>query len=171
MVGLGRQIGGCLRAVDEIFEVLTPVWNAAIILGLGSLAWLAMDRAAPFGVVEFDRPPPSIAAGTNMLMSAKVRRDVERMCSVEGTNRMHFADGTRWEASSFKFSAQELAHQEARTPDRLRVSIAVPSWAAPGPAQLVTTRYYVCNVTHLVAPIEVMSVMPFAVVPARPSAE
>lgn len=163
MVGLGRQIGGCLEAVDEIFEVLTPVWNAAIILGLGSLAWLAMDRSAPFEVMQVY--PAKAKPGEQVQIIAKVRRDTSRGCSSDLSRYVFDGRGTRWDEPTRHFSADTIALMAQQSPDMLRVSVTVPLDAYPGAASVVSDLEYRCNITHAAWPIRTTVVMPFTILP------
>lgn len=155
------------RWLDALLLACMPAVYGLLVLMVGATAWLALDREPPFVLIAFDEPPPRVQAGGVVTIRAAVRREVWRGCSVTLTNRMHFAGGARWDMGERRFSAEELADQERRTPGRLAVVNDVPAWAPPGPAVLVSTRYYACgnNPTHWFAPIEVMTAAPFEVLP------
>ena len=141
------------RWFDDLIDAAMPAIRGMVVIMLGATLWLAADRETPFRVIGIDQPPPIVAPGGVVIIRADVWRDVDRSCSMKGISRMHFSDGTRFDLPVREFSAQELREQEARTPGRISVATMVPTWAPAGPAFVSSSRYYQCNITHLVLPI------------------
>lgn len=163
MVGIGRQIAGCLRAIDEIVDILDPVWNAALLLGIGSLLWLALDRKPPFELVEVY--PAQARPGEHVQIIAKVRRDLDRGCAADMSRYVFDGRGTRWDEPTRHFSAETIELMAEQQPETLRVSVMVPFDAHPGIGRVVSDLEYRCNITHALVPIRTSAVMPFTILP------
>lgn len=163
MAGLARQVGGLFKALDDAFEIMGPILNAAIVLGLGSLAWLALDRKPPFEVLQVY--PAQARPGEQVQIVARVRRDLHRGCSSDMSRYVFDGRGTRWDEPARHFSPDTISLMAAQNPDTLRVSVMVPFDAYPGQGKVVSDLEYRCNITHAVWPITTSAVMPFTILP------
>jgi hypothetical protein len=163
MAGVARQVARGFKWVDEVVEILDPVWKGAIALGIGSLAWLAMDRAVPFEVLQVY--PAQARPGEQVQIVAKVSRDVSRGCASDMSRYIFDGRGTRWDEQTRHFSADTIELMSKQSPDMLRVSVTVPLDAYPGAASVVSDLEYRCNITHAVWPIRSSVVMPFTILP------
>lgn len=165
MAGIVHKVASWAHAFDEAVEVLNPIWNAAIVLGLGSLAWLAFDREPPFKVLQVY--PAQARPGEQVQIVAKVRRDLDRNCASDMSRYVFDGRGMRWDEPTRHFSAETIEVLAGSQPDMLRLSVMVPFDAHPGPGKVVSDLEYRCNITHAAWPIRVTAVMPFTILPRQ----
>lgn len=161
MAGIARQVAQGFKWLDEVVEILDPVWRAALILGLISLAWLSLDRRPPFEVVQVY--PAYALPGEQVQLVAEVRRDLLRHCAADMSRYIIDSRGTRWDEPDRHFAPETITHLARQSPDMLRLSIKVPEDAAPGLAEVISDLKYRCNVTHALLPIRTTVVIPFTV--------
>lgn len=148
------------------FTAARLLWLPVAVLVLAAvqlLVW-SVDRAPPFEILTV--APTTRRAGERIDLQATVRRDLARRCSVAYTRQIFDARGFRHDLEGVQFASWRTVDTFDRlTPGELRVSVAVPGNAAPGPAQLVTTLLYECNPLHRLWPIEVVATLPFNIDP------
>jgi hypothetical protein len=126
------------------------------------LAIWAVDRAPPFEILSVD--PAMAAPGQQVQLTARVRRDVDRYCSVTYTR--HIYDGANFRhdlEGAQRMNVEAIRAMDARAPGMLHVALRVPADAVPGSAALVTTLDYECNPLHAAWPIHVVSEMQFTI--------
>ena len=153
------------QAADDALEAARPAVHGMLALLIAATVWLACDREPPFELVRPDYPPPVARPGDHVALRATVNRQTDRGCSVEMERRVLFADGRRIDMAPGKYTAQEVAMSEVRSPGRMAPVIDVPTWAPLGRADVVSTLRYRCNITHDLYPITVVTNLPFEVVP------
>ncbi len=163
MASIARTVIRGFNALDEAIEAMSWVWSGLLILGLGSIAWLAMDRAVPFTVVQVY--PAAARPGEQVEIVAKVRRDLSRQCAADMSRFVFDGRGTRWDEPTRHFSPETIAMMARQNPDTLRVSVTVPRDAYPGNGSVVSDLEYRCNITHAAWPIRTTAVMPFTILP------
>lgn len=163
MASFARSLIQGFNTLDEIVEAMSWVWTGLLILGIGSLAYLAMDREPPFSVVQVY--PASARPGEQVEIVAKVRRDLDRQCASDMSRFVFDGRGTRWDEPTRHFSPDTIAMMARQNPDTLRVSVTVPKDAYPGQGSVVSDLEYHCNVTHAFWPIRITAVMPFTILP------
>jgi hypothetical protein len=140
--------------------LLVPVF-VLIAFAVEITIW-ALDRRAPFEILSVE--PAMAAPGQSITLSARVRRDIERDCSVTYTR--HIYDGANFRhdlEGAQRMNVEAIRAMDARTPNMLHVALHVPVNAAPGGAALVTTLDYECNPLHAAWPIHVVSEMQFTI--------
>lgn len=137
------------------------------LLNSGFIAWalllvsfiaagiMAADRSPPFRLVSYVATPAQ--RGGLAFVDAQVQRDVARPCAVKFSRFLIDAAGTRWEMVPLSaITADGLRAFEHSSPSRLRFPVEIPRAAAVGPATLLTSLAYRCNVTHDIVPIDVV---------------
>jgi hypothetical protein len=143
------------------------LWLPALVVALcvAQFTIWCFDRKPPFAVLSAD--PTIGVAGESVLLDMRVRRDIDRHCSVRYTRSLFDASGVRHDLEGEEWvTAAALERMQKRMPGRLRVSIPIPRHIAVGEAALVTSLRYECNPVHAIWPIEVTSVIPFEIVEA-----
>jgi hypothetical protein len=121
------------------------------------------DRRVPFAMLEVH--PSTAVAGGMAEVSARVKRDVSRQCSMTLTRFLYDRDGFRHDMTGTQsMSADGIRHLEAQKPGMLAMRFAVPSYFPPGPAQLVAEKAYRCNPVHQFFPINATFTLPLVVV-------
>ena len=116
---------------------------------------MAADRTPPFRLINYAATPAP--RGGLAFIDAQVHRDVRRSCAVKLSRFLIDAAGTRWDMVPLSaIAADGLRAFEAASPSRLRFPVEIPRAAAVGPATLLTSLAYRCNVTHDIVPIDVV---------------
>lgn len=135
-----------------------------IVAGLIQMTIWAFDRHPPFGILS--TTSAEAEAGETIVLRAEVRRDLDRRCSAHFSRAVIDSRGTRFDFEGEQFAtAGTIALIDERTPGVMLIALTVPAFAHPGPATLVSTLRYHCNPLHLVAPIDMVTVIPFLVKP------
>ena len=144
-----------------------------------SHAWVAWLLCVPIvwqgGLWLTDRSPPFAITGAVVTVNARpgdmafftalVRRDLDRDCSVLFTRHLIDGKGMRFDLSKEPgvLTAEGLQAMDAAMGGYLRLAVAVPESAAPGPAIFATNFSYMCNPIHRAWPIEVSMSMLFVI--------
>lgn len=153
-----RALSWARRHVWVAWLLCLPVlWQA--------VDWV-LDRHPPFSFIG----APSVVsarAGQSAVYVVRVRRDLDRDCSVRWQRYIIDSQAVRHDfAGRFELAPEALRQMAAAMgPEWLRVAVEVPVGAASGRAQVVTTLLYVCNPIHEHWPIAVTTVLPLEVLP------
>jgi hypothetical protein len=162
----------------SVFKWLTPegrIYQAmrklvllpwlVIILAIGQITVWAMDRKPPFALLsaEVNSPRP----GEQLMMSAKVRRDLHRDCSVVFSRYLFDSIGVRYDLSGQQVMGPDaIRNMNALAPGELNLIVRIPETFRPGPAVFSTVLEYRCNpLQDLVRPIHVQMHVVFEVRP------
>ena len=129
------------------------------------LAVWALDREPPFRLISYTAAP--VRPGGVLHIDGIVRRDLGRRCGMVGSRYITDSIGVRYDvASANAMTANALAQLDAAAPGRLLQAHRIPAYITPGPAKMVTTMVYSCNILHdLIRPIPVDVVIAFEVLP------
>lgn len=137
---------------------------ALLLASLVAAGIMAADRSPPFQLVSYSAAPAQ--RGSLAFIDSEVRRDVTRPCSVKFSRFLIDAAGTRWEMLPLSaITADGLRAFEAASPNRLRFPAEIPRAAAVGPATLITSLAYRCNVVHDIWPIDLVLAYKLEVLP------
>lgn len=126
------------------------------------LAYWAIDRVQPIKIVSQD-VIPSGRPGEQILVRAKVERDLDPPCSVDVSRVIITQDGFRFTPEQFTFTPEALAESTRRDPASMRVAIQIPIGAPKGPATVYTTLIYHCNPLDRIWPIRTTTVLHFEI--------
>lgn len=127
------------------------------------ISWL-FDRTPPFELLNYTAIPAR--AGQVLHVDGPVRRDVDRMCSVEFSRAIYSADGTRiFDGKKSTMNSKALSLMDKQMAGRFKVDYDIPPTAKPGPITVVTNLDYECNPSHQIWPIEVVVVIKSEVLP------
>lgn len=131
--------------------------GAAAFLGVTlqlSLWWL--DNKPPFLLIAYTVSPTE--RGDLAILRVNVKRDLSRDCSVTYSRMFYDAEGTRTELTPDVqlMTAEAINDLDARTPDKLVITVRVPKEAAKGLGAVVTPLEYVCNPLHQLYPIHLL---------------
>lgn len=141
-----------------------------LLSSIAALLWLSLDRAPPFESISYTAQPAR--PGQTAVITAEVRRDLRRNCSVKFSRFFVDAAGTRWEVTPLtSVTAKGLRVFDDASEDRLRVPVPVPVGAAVGRATLIIPLAYRCNVVHEWFPIDVVLSYEFEVLPPPDSGD
>lgn len=129
------------------------------------IAYWAVDRDVPFTLESYAVEP--VKAGTTTTVRAKVKRDLDRRCSVVFSRTFYDASGVRYELTEgVQFmNALALDAYNERSPDMLAFSVKVPPSATPGKGSVMTALNYECNPIHQFFPISTVLEMNLEVLP------
>ena len=165
--GFGRVAAVAHQVVDALNRFVQRMMRVCVItiaVGVVVFASQAMgNRAPPFKVLSVE--PATVRPGDYVRIHASVWRDQNRQCSAEYSRYMFDRDGLRYDMGSSFASVAMIAAMEAKTPGRLSVAAQVPASIVPGRASIQTVLNYACNPAQQFFPIEVLTEMPFYVLP------
>ena len=151
------------RVQNWLIHSGAAAWAILIASGL-ALLFMGMDRAAPFESLSYTATPAK--PGATAIISAHVRRDLQRSCSVRFSRFFIDSAGTRWEVTPLTtVTPKGLRAFDAASADKLRVPVHIPAGAAPGMATLIVPLAYRCNAVHEWFPIDVVLTYQFEVLP------
>lgn len=142
-------------------------WFFSLVLVLCAVPVLywSLDRSPPFALLsaQVNSPRP----GGILYVDARVRRDLDRECSVEFSRYLFDRNGSRHEAGGPQLmTPQAIRAMDAAAPGILRVTMQIPIGFPPGPAEMVTVLQYRCNpIQDLFRPIGVQMTIPLEVLP------
>ena len=160
---LPRPVVHMARLIDDLAQRLLWVANITIVLGVGAVAWFALDRDPPFAVLSVD--PASAKAGEWVTIRSQVRREVDRNCSADFSRFVFDSGGSRYDLGTSSATAEMIRVMERKSPGVLAITIRLPDGMQAGSADLTTALQYRCNKVHYLWPIEVTTHMPFRVLP------
>ena len=166
MIKLTERFMNFIKPFDDALRLIMPFFVTLVLFTILVTAWMFTDREPPFAVLSVE--PAAAKPGEFVTIRAKVRRDIQRKCSVSFSSAILDSHGTRvQDFGTVHFTAEMVEEMERRNPGKLAVRIQVPPGMSPGPAALVIPREYVCNRTHVLLPIPVMDTMHFTVLPSQ----
>lgn len=118
--------------------------------------WM-VDTSPPFEMLRYTLPP--VAPGMWTTLKAKVKRNLDRNCSVDFNRYFFDSNGERFDISTNQhMNASAVRELDNQRPGELLFQFQVPYTAAHGPATLVTSLDYVCNPLHTLHPIQIIMV-------------
>jgi hypothetical protein len=125
----------------------------------------AIDREPPFSVTSYTVQP--VHVGGVLVVNADVRRDLDRECYVDLSSQIVDSVGVRWELGIMQSVTPDGVRElSAKSPGKLIRKINLPPGMSPGPASLLSSMIYRCNMLHdLVRPITVDTRFDFEVLP------
>ena len=143
--------------------VLLP-W-LVISLALVQVSVWAMDRSPPFALLSFKVNSPQ--PGQLLTVEAKVRRDLDRECSVYFSRYLFDSIGVRYDLTGPQMmSPSAIRQMDSLAPGELNLILPVPTTFRPGPAVFSTVLEYRCNpLQDLIRPIYVQMHIAFEVMP------
>jgi hypothetical protein len=153
-----------MNAVTDRLHHLLIVPAVVIVAGVIQMTIWSFDREPPFEILSTHTAKAK--AGDAVVLRAAVRRDLSRRCSAHFGRAVIDSSGARYDFEGSQFAAASTIEMIDRyTPGEMLVALDVPSAAQPGPASLVTTLRYACNPTHMLVPIDLVTVIPFLIEP------
>jgi hypothetical protein len=159
----GHAVTAFLHRVDGVLVRLAWVPRTMILIAVAIVLFEASDRKPPFQVLSVE--PASARPGDTVVITSRVWRDSSRNCSAHRSRSMFDAAMVRYDYPKAIFSDAAIDRVERGTPGVLRVAVAIPLSAEPGPASVVSVTQYRCNRVHSLWPIDVTTVMPFTILP------
>jgi hypothetical protein len=136
-----------------------------IIIALNMIVW-AYDDELPIkiGTVE----PASGVPGGLVDITAHVKRDLTRHCTLHLSRRLFSPSGFYTDMKDEDtFTPKDIIGLERRSPNLLKVTVAIPYGIGPGKYELVSSLKYSCNPWQYFFPIEGESILPFDVESAK----
>lgn len=126
--------------------------------------WM-LDTRKPFELLSYT--VNQVKAGGLLRVDGKVRRDLDRECSLRGARYIMDSQGARYDfGSSIVMTAEALRIMDKLSAGEIHQVHQLPAYIAPGPASMITTMQYVCNPLHeLFRPIAVDMRIDFEVLP------
>src|SRR5690349_3277874 len=109
--------------MDKLLKIAKTIYFLGAILVAFFFTWAltwTLDRDAPFEVYQYRVNTPKV--GEILEINAKVRRDLNRHCSVKFTRIMYDVDGRRfWESDETTMSAPALEEMNAKMKGGLKL--------------------------------------------------
>lgn len=141
------------------------LWMFIIAVSIGQVIWWALDRDPPFRVDSVR--VTNARQGGLVHIDAEVFRDVRRDCGVTLSSHIYDSTGARFVVDgSTIISSAGIAALERKSPGKLRRTIQLPEGVAVGPASVVSSMAYTCNLMQEVfRPIQVQTEFQFEVLP------
>ena len=154
-----------MTALDRFANRLVVIGLTFLVIPLLVFCMWSVDRKAPFELVSYS--DISVVPGDSLVAHEVVRRDVSRNCS---------ATFARYTMNSRKEKGNEspVTYMNARAienmsltmgVDKLDLTYPISDDMPLGQASLVTVLDYRCNPLHYIWPIQVVTVVPFNVIP------
>lgn len=128
----------------------------SVVFALQAVVWY-FDDEVPFEVIGYT---PSIGSpGEDVVILVRVKRDVQRNCSVDFSRYFYDSRGTRFDTSEGErhMNASAIAQMDAANPGILQYTFRIPEAASLGTGKIITSLDYVCNPLHKMYPIQVLS--------------
>lgn len=153
-----------MLAFDRLMMRGLKVAYAVLALCAVMFVWQAFaNRTPPFMILSVE--PATARPGDYIRIYASVWRDPVRQCSVDYSRYLFDRDGTRYDLGSSSLSSTGIAGLERTMPGRLAVAVQLPAGMLPGRAKIQTTLAYACNPAQKWLPIDVLTELPFNVLP------
>jgi hypothetical protein len=155
--------------ITKVLENLDWLWKAVLVVTLAPfalyLAVISIDRTPPFKMISYTAT--AARAGDPVKIVAHVKRDLDRECDNERSTVMIDSTGARFDyIARVKTSAEAIRANDLASPDALRLNLMLLSGMSPGPAKIITTIEYRCNISHeLFAPLVTQTVFDIEVLP------
>ena len=146
-------------------SIVRPIAEITVVVGLAMMAYFLMfDREAPFAVLGVE--PAEAKPGEWVSVTAHVKRDLKRKCSVDFSRNIIDKSGLMYVLQSRSSASDDMIRQmDARKPGKLVLSFLVPPTASYGEADIVSVLEYQCNPMQRWRPIEMTTVIPFTILP------
>ena len=153
-----------MSAFDRLMLRGLKVAYAMLALCAVMFFWQAFaNRSPPFMILSVD--PATGRPGDYIRIYASVWRDPMRRCSTEYSRYLFDRDGMRYDLGNSSLSSDAIAHLERITPGRMAVAVQLPAGLLPGRAKIQTALSYACNPAQKWLPIDVLTELPFNVLP------
>lgn len=112
-------------AATKIVQSLMWLWVLILAISGAQVAWWALDRRPPFETISVTAQP--VRPGGILLIDGKVRRDLDRDCSIVASRYMLDARGTRHEIMGLTTMTPEaLRKMDAAAPGEVHLGAANP---------------------------------------------
>lgn len=133
------------RVLDSLWVRHPRIWLVAGgLIWVGILALLVLGRDPPTEFFD-QRSVPSGAPGQTVTVTVPVKRNLDRLCSVDSSRTFfdsnHAADTL---STNQHISAEGLALREKANPGKLVFNVPIPLTASPGMAKVITENQYFC---------------------------
>lgn len=154
-----------MQRATAVLERMMWLWIVLLSVSVAQVAYWWFDRAPPFSVTSYSVAP--VYQGGYIHIDAIVKRDLTRECSVTLSNNLYDSSGS-WYVLEPPVRLQHgtIAAVDRKTPGRMVRNMPLPEGVAVGPAALVSSMAYECNLLQeLVRPISVQIEFPFEVLP------
>lgn len=151
------------RLTSWLERYLMVSWAVIAVCAAVAIYW-TLDRTPPFELRGYTIPPTPL--GETAHVTASVRRDMTRGCSVSVTR--YFVDSQKVKhavGATTYMTPGALGQMQRDTPDQYRGAFKVPDDAALGEGTLVTALEYRCNPVHAMWPIDYLMEMQMEVLP------
>lgn len=128
------------------------------------IAW-SVDYMPPFALLEYTATPARPGEMTSI--DAKVRRDLDRRCSVAFSRAFFDSVGTRFDLTDGvqTMNAFALEAVNKMNPGKLLLKFQIPVGALPGTGVIMTTLDYTCNPLQQFRPIPLITSIKVEVLP------
>ena len=143
-----RQLRWLPIAVIAVATIQTTIWFA--------------EREPPFHVIEGKVIPPSTPGGV-LRVDGKVYRDLNRDCYVRIMHWIEDSKGFRHFLPTLGLTNESIQRAERITPGQTKYVHQIAESVATGQANYHAENAYICNPTHLVWPIVVVTDIAFEV--------
>lgn len=141
------------------FGLLLLVWP------LVTIAFWGLDRKPPLSLVEYTYT--HVRQGAQLELHAKVKRDIDKGCSVTYARYILDSTGNRSNESQISYmnskGMMEMAAKMGR--DNLNILYPLTTELHPGPATYIVMLDWQCNPLHAIWPIQQVIEIPFNVLP------
>lgn len=135
-----------------------------LLAGVQVIRW-ALDYMPPFSLLDYSATPAK--PGQMTTIRANVRRDLKRRCGVHYSRSFSDAIDARTELTAGEqyMNADALDALNRMMPDKLALSVLIPSSAAPGIGVVMVVLDYQCNPLQTLYPISMVLLMNVEVLP------
>lgn len=139
------------------------VWTLIIVVSVLQVCYWALDRSPPFRVESYTVAP--VHRGEVVSIDAKVWRDVNRGCSVTLANSLYDSKGVRYSIEPpIKFTPGDISALDRKSPGRMMRNIQLPDIVPAGPASIVSSMEYECNLLQeIIRPIRIQAEFEFEI--------
>lgn len=153
-----------MKTNHGILHTLLWIPSLIICLAVVQIVVWAADREPPFVVLDGGVVPPANVGGI-LKIKGDIRRDITRGCSLTVSHWIEDRVGFRSYLPVVEMSAESIAKLEQIAPGTTKFSNMIPYSVATGSAIYHAENRYVCNPTHVIWPIVVVTRLPFEVLP------
>lgn len=159
------QGGSIMQRATAVLERMMWLWIVLLSVSVAQVAYWWFDRAPPFSVTSYSVAP--VYQGGYIHIDAIVKHDLTRECSVTLSNNLYDSSGSRYLLEPpVRLQHGAIAAVDRKTPGRMVRNMPLPEGVAVGPAALVSSMAYECNLLQeLVRPISVQIEFLFEVLP------
>ena len=151
------------RCVTPTMRRLMIIPYVIIAVTVAVLVHWSIDRVRPVRVIDQEFIPKG-KPGDQILLTARVERDLDPQCAVDVSRVILTNNGFRFTPEEFTYTREALAESTRIDPDKMRIAIQIPIGAPKGPATIYTTLTYHCNLLDRIWPIRTTTVLKFEVI-------